>query len=69
MEERNRFQILEDADESVTNGSARFISANKEAMEKCLPQSRKGKKHQHAKHIKVHAADERANETSSQQVH
>ena len=51
VEVRNRFQILEDED--LTEGYQRFVEANKEAMEACVPKRVRTKRTSHSKHSDV----------------
>ena len=44
VEVRNRFEVLEDKEESATDKNDRFIKANKEAAEKIIPVRKRAKK-------------------------
>ena len=53
IEVRNRFQPLENADESATGKYERFITANKEAAEKLIPVKKKARKVQFSNDTQV----------------
>ena len=44
VEVRNRFEALEDGEESATDKYDRFIKANKEVAEKTIPLTKRAKK-------------------------
>ena len=62
IEVSNRFQPLENADESATEKYERFITANKEAAEKLIPVRKKARKVQFSKDTRVIEARKKIND-------
>jgi len=58
VEVRNRFQLLEE-EEDPTDMYQRFVDANREAMEACVPKRERRKKLSHSKHPDVIKAREK----------
>ena len=58
MEVRNHFQIL-DEEEDLTERYQRFVDANREAMEACVPKRQRAKRTSHSKHPDVIKAREK----------
>ena len=63
IEVRNRFEILEDIEETATDKYSRFITANKEAAEKIIPAKKRSRKANFSRDPRVIKARDHIRET------